>query len=306
MTYKSLEPKLDAFSNAIVAIEETYPFSNQITIAAAKSPSGQVSEGGVPTIFGFATAFYFSIPDNPKIRGLRDTIDDRLFKIRNSQDINGIERKLPLFDPPIDPSLLVKAQAQGLQLSSVLGAINGPMPNYRFQYLLERAIEMASEVRNLGNSLLQAKEKLDGEIAAVLRAKHESTMSSISLDIKKLALRESKMALESLEQSRKAPAYRLKFYLQSLGLDVTKIPDVEAEFQLENFTMEKPVDEGSLKLLPYEKLEMDMYSEAQNAHFVTGIMETASSVLHALPIVATHATPLGCGVAFQWGPPNLA
>jgi hypothetical protein len=79
---------------------------------------------------------FFAIPDNPNLRALGDTIDDRLFKIRHSQDINGITRILPLFEPHIDPGLLVQAAAQSLSLSSVLQGLNGPMPNYRFQYLL--------------------------------------------------------------------------------------------------------------------------------------------------------------------------
>jgi hypothetical protein len=53
--------------------------------------------------------FYFSLPANEKMLTYWDTDADRLFKIRNSMNIDGIERQLALFDPPIDPGLLVKA-----------------------------------------------------------------------------------------------------------------------------------------------------------------------------------------------------
>ena len=39
---------------------------------------------------------------------------DRLFKIRNSLNIRGIFRQLPLFEPPIDPALLARAAAAKL------------------------------------------------------------------------------------------------------------------------------------------------------------------------------------------------
>jgi len=106
-TYSSLLDKWDAFSNAMVEMELAFPFSNQISF-----PIG-VSNGvvGLANVFGFATTLYFCIPDNPQLTALRDTIDDRLFKIRHCEDIEGVFRQLPLFEPPIDPALLVQAAA---------------------------------------------------------------------------------------------------------------------------------------------------------------------------------------------------
>jgi hypothetical protein len=102
--------KWDAFSNAMVELELAFPFSNQTSLPTG-AENGVV---GLPNVFGFATTLYFCIPDNPQLRALRDTIDDRLFKIRHCQDIDGVVRHLPLFEPPIDPALLVQAAAQGL------------------------------------------------------------------------------------------------------------------------------------------------------------------------------------------------
>src|SRR5204862_81754 len=79
---------------------------------------------GLANIFGFATSLYFCIPQNPQLTGLRDLIDDRLWKIRHCEDIEGIFRQLPLFEPPIDPGLLVEAVAQGLSISSGLKLIH--------------------------------------------------------------------------------------------------------------------------------------------------------------------------------------
>ncbi|KKY18164.1 putative toxin subunit [Phaeomoniella chlamydospora] len=298
-TYKDLQPYLDDFSNAIVEMEEIYPFSNQIVVRDGKTATGAP---GFSSIFGFASTFHFSIPDNPKIRQLRALIDDRLFKLRHSQDINGVQRKLPLFEPPVDPALLVKAAAQGIQISSVLSAIDGPMPNYRFQYILGRALELATEVKGMGASLLASREKYDAETSAALRARHEKVAYGIALDVRRTNLLEAEAALKALEESRKGPLYRLKFYLQNLGLESTALPDIDTDFQELALSIQKPVDEGGLKLISYEKEEQDKYGEAQSRQSDVGALELTASIFHALPNVTAHATPLGCGVAVTSGP----
>lgn len=138
---------------------------------------------------------YFCVPRNPAIRDLRIQIDDRLYKIRHCQDINGITHKLALFEPPIDPGALVRAAASGLSLSSVLESISGPMPNYRFQYLLRGALEMVQELKSLAGAFLSAKEKLDSEAYQRIRAGHESTINAVVLDLKKLSRNEAKKAI---------------------------------------------------------------------------------------------------------------
>ena len=114
-------------------------------------PFGVVNnEIAFANIFGFASSLYFCIPNNPKLMGYWDTLADRLYKIRHCQNIEGVFRKLPLFEPPIDPALLVKAAAQGLSIASVLNDLNTPLPNYRFYYLLQKALELCNELKVTG------------------------------------------------------------------------------------------------------------------------------------------------------------
>ena len=70
---------------------------------------------GLPISLALRATLYFCIPDNPQLRALRDTIDDRLFKIRHCQDIEGVFRQLPLFEPPIDPGLVGAGGRAGAQ-----------------------------------------------------------------------------------------------------------------------------------------------------------------------------------------------
>lgn len=297
-TYNSLLDKWDAFGNAMVELELVFPFSNQTPLPVGMS-NGVV---GLANVFGFGSTLYFCIPDNPQLRALRDTIDDRLFKIRHCQDIDGVVRHLPLFEPPIDPALLVQAAAQGLSLSSVLNDLNSPMPNYRFYYLLQKALELCSELKSLGSAFLSAKEKGDAEALSRLRATHESRIHNLVMEVKKQQLDEAGKSKDALQQSRKGPVYRLQHYLKLIGEDAGKVPGGETDFgELPN-QIEQPIEDGGLKLTQYEKEEMDKAAEANDKQEDVGSIEVLASILHALP---TATVPLGFpGFSLSFGGSN--
>jgi hypothetical protein len=300
-TYNALLDKWDAFSNAMVELELVFPFSNQTPF-----PIG-VSNGvvGLANIFGFATTLYFCIPDNPQLTGIRDTIDDRLFKIRHCQDIQGVFRLLPLFEPPIEPGLLVQAVAQGLSISSVLNDLNSPMPNYRFYYLLQKALELCTELKAFGNAFLSVKEKGDAEALSVLRATQESSIQNLVMEVKKQQLDESNKSLDALQQSRKGPVYRLQHFLQLIGEDLGKVPDNGTDFTELAFSIEQPVDESGLKLVQYEKEEMDKASETKDWQTGIGAVETLAGILHVIPQFAADVKPIGIGAGITIGGTNL-
>jgi hypothetical protein len=302
-TYNSLLDRWDAFGNALVELELRFPNSNQVP--APKESAIENNETQTTNVFGFASTLYFCIPDNPKLKELRDTIDDRLFKIRHCQDINGIFRKLPLFEPPIDPALLVQAAAQGLSLSSVLDDLNSPMPNYRFVYLLQKALELCGEVKALGNAFIAAKEKKDTESLSQLRSRHESSIQSLIIAVRKLQIEESKLALDAAIHNRKGPEYRLRHYLQLIGGDLASIPGTDADFaELQNL-IDGPVDESGLKISQREKEELDKAKEAADWQTGIGAVETLASVFHILPTFGAEFMPLGVGGSISFGGSNL-
>ena len=291
-TYNSLLDKWDAFSNAMVELELVFPYSNQTSF-----PIG-VDNGvvGLANIFGFASTLYFCIPDNPELKRLRDIIDERLFNIRHCRDIEGVFFKPPLFEPPIEPGLLVQAAAQGLSLASVLNDLDSPMPNYRFYYLLQKALELCTELKALGNAFLTAKEKGDTEQLSQLRAKHESSIHNLVMEVKKQQLEESQKSLEALNQSRKGPVYRLQHYLKLIGEDLGKVPNDNTDFSELPNQIEQPVDESGLKLIRYEKEEMDKASDAKDIQIQIGNAETLASILHTIPDININGAPIGVGI----------
>ena len=121
-------------------IETELPFD----LAPAPAPAtGTAPRSTVPPS---ARALYFCVPRNDTLLGYWDTVADRLFKIRNSLTIQGVFRQLPLFEPPIDPALLARAAAAGVDVAAVVSGLNQPLPLVRFRSLVAKAGELCQEV----------------------------------------------------------------------------------------------------------------------------------------------------------------
>ena len=176
-TFDELEPRLDAFSNALVRLEEQLP----------QFESG-IRTGDSPRL---PDVLYFCIPANDKLLRYWDTVSDRLFKLRHCMNIEGMVRQLPLFEPPIDPALLVRARAMGVDLRGVLSGTDSPSP-YRFSIMLQKANELCAEVKSLGAALLSAYEKRDAEAMVRLRSEHEIRMLDAMKEIRQKQLEEAK------------------------------------------------------------------------------------------------------------------
>jgi hypothetical protein len=69
--------------------------------------------------------------------------------------------------------------------------------------------------------------------------------------------------------------------------------------------MEQVIDESGLRLIPYEKEEIEKASEVARQQVAIGRIESIASILHAIPSMAVHATPIGVGGKTQWGGSNL-
>jgi hypothetical protein len=156
--------------------------------------------------------WYFCVPPNDKLLAYWDTVADRLFKIRNCQNIEGVTRQLALFEPPIDPALLVKAKAAGLDLAAVIADAQSPIGPYRYRVLAARASEFCADVRALGAALLQAIEKNDAELLAQLRASHEVSLLKAIRDARQEQIREAEAQIEALKSQSRVVASRNVYY----------------------------------------------------------------------------------------------
>ncbi|MBC8070999.1 MAG: hypothetical protein IAG13_21925 [Deltaproteobacteria bacterium] len=156
--------------------------------------------------------WYFCVPPNKKLLGYWDTVADRLYKIRNCQNIDGVKRALALFDPPIDPALLVKAKAAGLDLGAVIADLQSPLPHHRYRVLAARALELVGDVRALGSALQQALERKDAEHLQELCATHEVALLKAVRQVREAQIDEAEENRKVLDRQMQAAAARAIYY----------------------------------------------------------------------------------------------
>lgn len=252
-TYNQMEAKLDAFGNALIGLENILPDLSALPEGGAELPPAPIT----------LSMLYFCIPQNDKMLEYWDRIADRLFKIRHCQNIDGVERNLALFAPPIDPGMLVRASAAGLDISSILAGINAPTPYYRFNVLSQKGTELAQEVRGLGSSLLQALEKKDAEAMSLLRSELEIKVLSAVKDVKLLQIKESKEQIEVLKRTKAVTDERNKYY--------TNIQKINSN----------------------EQLSLDKLSESHDFQTAAQGVKLAASIISLLPDIDLGASGFG-------------
>lgn len=201
-TFYQLEQEgIDDFGNVLKEVENLLPAVSAAATLEANTPE-------LPRL----DVLYFCIPNNENLLALWDTVADRLFKIRHCMNIEGVVRQLPLFEPPIDPAMLVRATATGLDIGAVLSDMNAPLPLYRFTFMIQRALEICSEVKTLGGAMLAALEKRDAEAFAQLRSSHERIVLDQVRLIKESQVNEALRNKEALDDLRKVVVARRDYY----------------------------------------------------------------------------------------------
>jgi hypothetical protein len=202
--------QLDALSNAMVDIENLLPL--QEVDGFDQGGGGQ----GLPNL----QTLYFCIPPNTQLLSYWTTVANRLFNIRHCLNLQGVYAPLALFAPPINPGLLVRAAAAGLDIGSVLTDLNAPLPAYRFAGIVQKAVEVCNEVKGLGLALLGAMEKQDAENLSLLKSANSIALLNAVLQVKQQQVQDATHNLEALQQQQAVVQVRINYYtaLLSAGL----------------------------------------------------------------------------------------
>jgi hypothetical protein len=252
LTFQRLRGKLDLFANYEVRFENQQSLNRRVRrpfrIAARPDVSGATS------VLNMAT-HYFCLPVNSQLDKYWDTVADRLFKIRNCMNIQGIVRQLPLFEPPIDPGLLVRAAAAGVDLGSVIASLNAPPPPYRFRYLLARSLRLAEELRSFGAMTTKVLERRDAEGLAALRASGETAL------------------LEAVREIRKKQVRQVEEQINQLGLEREHV-----EIQSQHITTQM-----AELMSPQEAASQKSLSLSQVISGLSEASDLVAKVLHAIP-----------------------
>ncbi|KAK6607240.1 toxin subunit protein [Botrytis cinerea] len=279
LTYAQLRVKDNAFDE--VSLDLGLPFSFNIVPKGNATVSS--TDPRMENITCVLKTDYFSIPLNPKFKTMRSLVQERLFNIRNSFDIQGKPVVYALRDPPIDPGDLVALGKQGLSISDVLSMISGerdgPLTNQRFATLMGAALNLCTEVRSLGESLLAAIEK-----------KMQRVSISFWLEI----------TLEYSKGYRSSQEAQLDYYLKLIGEPDTKIPkpgddwtDVPQNIDVQS--------SDELRMSPYEKLQMTMSLSSYSKNSQATVTDAVALPLYLLPTIQGDFEPLGVGTSISAG-----
>jgi len=315
-TYANFRADLDELGNV------RREFETDILFDLTPHPSEASNSDQSIMLKGIGKALYFCIPRNDKLLGYWDTVADRLFKIRNSLNIQGIFRQLPLFEAQIDPGLLARAAASGLDIGAVISGINQPLPLVRFQVLVQKATEICQEVKSLGNNLLSAIEKEDNEAIAMLRATHERLILGLTETVKYAQWQEAIKTREGLEQSLANAAQRYIYYERQLGKkeNEIQIPELDAldigglnklKFKASEPEVGlRPIDidisqdlnePGGKIISSHEREELLRLEVAQRLQEEGANLNMFAKFLSLIPEFGTQAQPMGAGGVVQFG-----
>lgn len=328
-TYENLRHDIREFGVVIRDIEAS------LALSALPPGTGGADERAA-TLRSLSQSLYFCVPHNQKLIGYWDTVADRLFKIRNSLNFQGVFRQLALFEPPIDPAMLARAAAAGLDVGAIVNGLNQPLPHVRFQLLVQKAAEICQEVKSLGSNLLSAMEKEDGEAMAILRAKHERVVMDMVEQMKYAQAQEATKSKEGLLQTLALAVHRYTYYEMQLGkkadeiekaipgwdeldkdsLEKMKFKMKEAGVALRDIEVDIATDvaaqaaqalNGGKLLSSHEVVEAILLETAQEFADVANILNVAGSVVAAaMPDFHLNASPWGVGGGTGYGGQNLA
>ena len=206
----------------------------------------------------------FCEPRNEGFLVLWDKVDDRLFKIRHCLNIDGVFRRLPLFEPPIDPGALIAAVAHGASLSD-LEPTRWVSPHLRFATMLAMARSVAQRAQQLSDSLQRALQARDAEELSLLRQGQETMVLELTDAVRVGQLQQSELDLATIEASRAVAEARHAHY-------------------------ERLLDEGELK---GEQDERRLQNESWKRQLSASRVMSAAAVLSYLPRIHLQAVSSG-------------
>ena len=287
LTYRRAHNQWDDFSNAWSELESSLTVGGRIPgsrIALIRRDTGISAVSSIGLL-------YFCVPRNEKLVAYWDKVEERLFNIRHCRNINGVEQPMPLFEPPIDPALLVRAAAAGLDIGAVLAEAHTPLPYYRFGVVLHKAVDLCNEVKGLGSLLLSALEKKDAEQLSQLRMAHELELLNMISAVKEAQIAEANANIEVLSQSEQTAIARFTQYQRLLGKNGAQVPDdfgadIEQTSAVVVAKADSDSDATNLGLTQAEITQIQMSEAATRYGIVAGAFNTTSGILFAFPDIS--------------------
>lgn len=205
--------------------------------------------------FGLLGSGVFRPPASEQVTGLFTLLRQRVSNLRNDLSIDGKPLNLPLFDAPISPKEILRAQAQG-------GLGEGRSPGgqvqvvpYRFRVVLELASRAVQTLAGFSAQVRLYMEQRDRAEQEELQQSHLIELGSYAKAVQEETLAQMKATRQALVQS-KAVAEQRKAYYDALAHEGVSITEADV---LEKTVLAKSISLGasasrmvgaSLDLLP--------------------------------------------------------
>ena len=147
---------------------------------------------------------------NEKLLGYWQTLEMRLFNLRNNLSIDGQPLSLPVFAAPADPAALLSAAAAASGGSKALPS--AAIPAMRFPQALDSARSLTGQLMQFGSSLQGLIERRDAEAMSELLQNQAGELMLSSLRMQEQSLTELDAEKKTLEQSRAGAQSRFDSY----------------------------------------------------------------------------------------------
>lgn len=275
-TYNQLDARLDAFSNALCRLENLLPDVSVLPQGGAELPAPPPPPA--PPI-NFAS-LYFCIPPSEKLFELWDTLAERQFNLRNSRTIDGVERDLSLFAPPLSVEALIQASAAGLSVGEALSSLSASMPPYRFRVMLRHAIDLASVAAGFSQKLEQALAAADGEGLQRLRSDHEGRLLREQQEAMRQEIQAAINAVASARKGKQMHQESQQFYAARPYMNAWEIAATAsygASLALQAVVAIGYAASGGLSLIPNFMIGAAGFGGSPTVNAQTGGREYASS-----------------------------
>ncbi|WP_341980656.1 neuraminidase-like domain-containing protein [Morganella morganii] len=152
----------------------------------------------------------FRPQQNEKLLGYWQTLEMRLFNLRNNLSIDGQPLSLPIFAAPADPAALLSAAAAASGGSKALPSAD--IPAMRFPQALESARSLTGQLMQFGSTLQGLIERQDAEAMSELLQNQAGELMLSSLRMQEQTLSELDAEKKTLEQSRAGAQSRFDSY----------------------------------------------------------------------------------------------
>ncbi|MPY26926.1 Tc toxin subunit A [Shewanella sp. YLB-07] len=154
----------------------------------------------------------FLDPFNSKLTELWDTLEQRLYNLRHNLTIDGKEMSTQLYETPVDPMALQSQRYQRVVALNNAGAAKFVVPNYRFEPMMNKAMNGVETLIQFGSTLLGLLERKDGLNFDSFQMNQQLAMYNFTISLQQQSIEISEAELSVSEVSRESADQRYQHY----------------------------------------------------------------------------------------------